>query len=208
MQISNFMSRRLIWAIVIIMSIALFGLISLQIFWLHQEFKLKEEQFNLHITKVFSAINKELEEKETLLEITNEAISLKYKIDDFPDYPVLNNNAINNEIQVRKLNYSFNDSSFVQTKTRIDILKGDSLLFSKSFTKYHPDKYVKPISNIDIKKEIANKLTDKTLFVEKIINRILNYNDDIKKRIDFYTLHSIIKKQLENHNIFYLLNLL
>lgn len=196
------MSRRLIWAIVIVMSIALFGLISLQIFWLHQEFKVKEEQFNRHVTEVFNAINKELEEKETLLEISNEAISLNYKVDEFPDYLILNNNTSKNGIQVRKLNYNINDSSFIQTKTRIDILKGDSILFSKTFTKYQPDKYVKPLSNIDIKKEIASKITDKTLFVEKIINRILNYTDDIKKRVDFYTLYSIIKKQLENHNIF------
>lgn len=201
------MTRRLIWIIIIVMSIALVGLITLQTFWLHQEFKLKEEQFNQQITDLFNDINKELEAKETVIEVTNEVFSLRYKVHDLPSYSLLNNSlpevkGNKNGISVRKNLLTVNDSLSIHTNTKIEIMKGDSILFSKSLSKCHPDNYCKTISNIDLNKEIANKLTDKTLFVEKIINKMLNYNDDVKKRIDYYTLQNIIHKQFVNHQIF------
>ncbi len=197
------MSRKLIWFIIVVMSIALIGLISLQTFWIQQEFRLKEEQFNRQITYVFNAINKDLEAKETVVEISNEAFSLRYKIEDLPTniiYQTTHNQ--NNALTFRKNLFTINDTTNFITNTRIEILKGDSLLFSKTLVKSKPDNYYKNISDFDINKEIANRLTDKTLFVEKIINKMLNYNEDFSKRVDFYTLYNIIFKQLRNHQIF------
>lgn len=201
------MSRRVIWVIIVVMSIALVGLITLQTFWLHQEFKLKEEQFDHQITEVFNCINKELYANETVVEVSNEVFSLRYKVNDLPTYSLLNNvmqysGDSSKTLSVRKNFLTFNDSLSVHTNTRIEILKGDSILFSKTVSKCKPDKYCKSVTNIDLNKEIANKLTDKTMFVEKIINKMLNYNDDIKKRVDYYTLFNIIQKQLRNHQIF------
>ncbi|MGQ9846690.1 MAG: sensor histidine kinase [Bacteroidales bacterium] len=201
------MSRRVIWVIIVVISIALVGLITLQTFWLHQEFKLKEEQFDHQVTEVFNSINKELEAKETVVEISNEVFSLRYKVNDFPTYSLLNNvmhysGDSSKTLSVRKNVLTINDSLSVHTNTRIEILKGDSVLFSKMVSKCKPDNYCKSVTNIDLNKEIANKLTDKTLFVEKIINKMLNYNEDIKKRIDYFTLYNIIQKQLQNHQIF------
>ncbi len=100
------MSKKVIWFIIILMTIALVGLISLQTFWIHQEFKLKEEQFNRQITDVFNAINEELDAKETVLEVSNEAFSLKYKIEDFPSKSLFGNRAVDihdkNALSVRK----------------------------------------------------------------------------------------------------------
>lgn len=201
------MSRRVIWVIIVVMSIALVGLITLQIFWLHQEFKLKEEQFNHQITEVFDNINKELDANETVVEVTNEVFSLRYKVNELPTYSLLNNvmqfsGDSSKTLSVRKNFLTINDSLSVHTNTRIEVLKGDSVLFSKTVSKCKPDNYCKSVTNIDLNKEIANKLTDKTMFVEKIINKMLNYNDDIKKRIDYFTLYNIIQKQLRNYQIF------
>jgi|YNPMSStandDraft_1061717.scaffolds.fasta_scaffold00693_11 signal transduction histidine kinase len=200
------MSKKVIWFIIIVMTIALIGLISLQTFWIHQEFKLKEEQFNRQITDVFNAINEELEAKETVLEVSNEAFSLKYKVEDLPSQSFYGNRSIDihdrNAFSVRKNILSVNDSFSVHTNTRLEIIKGDSVLFSKTIVKSKPDNYYKNISDIDINKEIVNRLTDKTLFVEKIINKMLNYNEDFSKRVDFFNLYSIISKQLTNHQIF------
>jgi len=201
------MSRRLIWGIIVVMSIALVGLIALQTFWIHQEYKLKEEQFNQRITEVFSAINKELEAQETVVEVSNEAFSLRYKVNDIPSNTLMGNllqyngDSLNG-LSIRKNVLSVNDSLAIHTNTRIEILKGDTVLFSKTFSKCKPDNYCKSITNIDLNKEIAHKLSDKTLFVEKIINKMLNYNEDIRKRIDYYSLKNIIQKQLLNHQIF------
>ncbi|MCX7862264.1 MAG: HAMP domain-containing histidine kinase [Bacteroidales bacterium] len=199
------MSRKVIGFIIIIMSIALIGLISLQTFWIYQEFKLKEEQFNRQITYIFNAINKDLEAKETVVEISNEAFSLKYQVEDLPTPTNILNQTFPNQknaFTVRKNLFTINDTTNILTNTRIDIFKGDSLLFSKTIVKSKPDNYYQNISDFDINKEIANRLTDKTLFVEKIINKMLNYNDDFSKRVDFYTLYNIIHKQLINHQIF------
>jgi len=200
------MSRRVIWVIIVVMSIALVGLITLQTFWIHQEYKLKEEQFNQQITEVFNAINKELDAKETVVEVSNEVFSLRYKVNDIPSNTWGNLLQFNgdslNGLSLRKNILSVNDSLAVHTNTRIEILKGDSVLFSKTVSKCKPDNYCKSVTNIDLNKEIANKLTDKTMFVEKIINKMLNYNDDIKKRVDYFTLHNIVQKQLRNHQIF------
>ncbi|GAB4446486.1 MAG: HAMP domain-containing sensor histidine kinase [Bacteroidales bacterium] len=201
------MTRRLIWVIIVVMSIALVGLIMLQTFWLHQEFELKEEQFNQQITEVFNAINKELDAKETVVEVTNEVFSLRYKVNDLPSYSLLNNvlqysGDSSRALAVRKNFLAVNDSLSIHTNTRVEILKGDSVLFSKTVSKCKPDNYCKSVTNIDLNKEIANKLTDKTMFVEKIINKMLNFNDDIRKRVDYFTLYNIVQKQLRNHQIY------
>ena len=44
-------------------------------------------------------------------------------------------------------------------------------------------------------------MNNKTLFVEKIINKLLNYNEDVSKRIEKETLMAIIESELRNQNI-------
>lgn len=201
------MSQRLIWVIISVITVSLVGLISLQTFWLLQEFNLKEEQFNQQVREVFSDIIRELETQETVIEFTNEVFSLRYNVHDLPSYSLLNSSlpevkGDKEEISVRKNFLSINDSMSIHTNKKIEIMKGDSVLFRKTLFKCQPDNYCKTISKIDLNKEIEKKLTNKTLFVEKIINKMLNYNEDIKKRIDYYTLQNIIYKQFVNHQIY------
>jgi signal transduction histidine kinase len=190
------------------MTIALIGLILIQSFWLHLEYKVKEDLFNQQVTQVFLSVNKELDAKETIIEVSNEIFSLRNKKSiQMPAVSLYKNTVQNTKTQnqglsIRKDLMSINDSNTIHTNTRVQILKGDSVLFTKILSKCKPENYCKALTNIDVNKEISNRLTDKTLFVEKIINKMLNYNDDITKRLNFATLQTIIQKQMENHQIY------
>jgi len=202
------MSRKLIAFIIVTISLALILLIFLQIHWLYNEYKIKEEQFNRLVIDVFNAVNKELEANETILEVTSEAFSLKYKVEDVSFDKIIKSSRISNPASsdnllfVKKNALSYNDSFAFNTHTLIQVLKGDSVIFSKAFIKSKPEVHFFKNSDFNVNKEIANKLTQKTLFVEKIINKMLNYNEDLTKRIDFYTLYSILHKQFNLHNIY------
>ena len=62
------MNKKSIRAIVILMSLALIGIISLQLYWILRDIRLKEQQFDQSVSQVMNSIVDRIE--------TNEAFSM------------------------------------------------------------------------------------------------------------------------------------
>ena len=60
------MSKKAIWILTIISSIALIGLITIQIYWVKEAADVKEEQFEQLVTKVLSQVVNKLETLEAM----------------------------------------------------------------------------------------------------------------------------------------------
>lgn len=201
------MPKRQIWILIVIMTFALVGLIILQGYWLNSAYKVKEDHFNLQVTQALSEICKRAEERETIVEINNEMFSLNNGVKNIPAlYRYNNPNAVlidsaKNRIAVSKQSVLYNQNNNLHSNTKITILNGDSVLFNKVISKCKPETFCKTVSQIDIGKELQSKLTNKTLFVEKIVNKLLDYNEDVSKRIEKGILNAIIESELKNVNV-------
>ena len=199
------MSKRLIWILIIFMTFALVGLIILQGYWLRSAYKVKDDHFSQQVSRALSEICNRAEARETILEISNEIFSLNNGVQNIPVlYRINNPNALlldstKKQIAISRQSVLFNQTNSQHSNTKITILNNDSVLFNKVISKCKPDNFCKTISQIDITKELQKK--NKTLFVEKIVNKLLNYNEDVSKRIDKALLNAIIESELKNQGI-------
>lgn len=197
------MPKRLIWILISIMTFALIALVILQGYWLKNAYKVKEDHFSQQATQALSEICKRAESKETIVEISNEMFSLNNGSQSLPE---LYNNAMlidsaKNRIAVSRQSVLYNKAQNIHSNTKITVLNGDTVLFNRIISNCKPDKFCNELTQIDIGKELKNKMNNKTLFVEKIVNKLLNFNEDISKRIDKTILNAIIEAELKNQGI-------
>jgi two-component system, OmpR family, phosphate regulon sensor histidine kinase PhoR len=201
------MSKRLIWILIIVMTFALVGLIVLQAYWLKNAYKVKEDHFSQQVTQALSEICKKAEARETVVEISNEMFSLNNNSHEIPGlYRYYNPNTYEHDtakssVAVSRESVVINNNKNLHTNTKITVVSGDSIIFNRIISKCKPDNLRKTITQNDISKELVNKMNNKTISFEKIINKLLNYNEDVSKRIDKETLMSIIESELRNQNI-------
>jgi two-component sensor histidine kinase len=201
------MPKKQIWILIFIMTFALVGLIILQGYWLNSAYEVKEDHFNQQITQALSEICKRAEERETIVEINNEMFSLNNGTKNIPAlYRYNNPNAIlldsaKNRVAVSRQSVLYNQNNSLHSNTKITILNGDSVMFNKVISKCKPENFCKTVTQIDIGKELQSKLTNKTLFVEKIVNKLLDYNEDVSKRIEKGILNAIIDAELKTVNV-------
>ena len=197
------MPKRLIWILIVIMTFALIALVILQGYWLKNAYKVKEDHFSQQVTQALTEICKRAESRETIIEISNEMFSLNNGSQNIPEFY---NNAMlfdsaRNRIAVSRQSVLFNKAKNIHSNTKITILNGDSVIFNKIISKCKPENFCNDISQIDIGKELKNKMNNKTLFVEKIVNKLLNFNEDISKRLDKSILNAIIESELKNQGV-------
>ncbi|MCX7955443.1 MAG: HAMP domain-containing histidine kinase [Bacteroidales bacterium] len=198
------LNKKLIWFIILLISSSTLLLILYQLYWIQQEYKIQEERFNQNVTSAINSFNRSLEARETVVEINREIFSLKYNVRDIPFfYSYLQKDEKNNDFYYDKRQISIRDTNTIISSTQIDILKGDSVIFSKTIKKDKPYFIFTNNKNDDfnINKEIVKRLTNKTLFIEKIINKMFNYYDNFKNRVDYQTFSSLLDKSLKQYGI-------
>lgn len=201
------MSKRLIWILIIVMTFALMGLMVLQAYWLKNAYKVKEDHFSQQVTQALFEICKKAEARETIVEISNEIFSLNNNSQEIPGlYRYYNSNNYNHDtsksgVAVSRESVIINNNKNLHSNTKITVVSGDSIIFNRIISKCKPDNICKTITQNDISKELVHKMNNKTISFEKIINKLLNYNEDVSKRIDKETLMSIIESELKNQNI-------
>lgn len=190
----------MIWGLVVTATIVLLGLIAVQAYWIRSAVKVKEEQFNQLVKKSLAEISKTIEAQETVLEITNEIYSLNEATDAIPDIHALSTthkhqyDTVSQSLSVSKQTIKFQNEDMLQVDTNVQYFIGDSAVSIKETPQ-------KKFRTEDLQSYILKKISNKALFVEKIVNKILNYNENILDRIDLFTLNAIIKNELENHGI-------
>jgi len=176
---------------------SLIGLIIIQVYWIIASYKIKEKNFNYQITKSLEASIKQLETQETIFEISNEVYCFTEKKDSvlYHSLQQFNKNAekYKNAEQTiaNRSSIIFSGESAINSDS-INISKTDSAKTENIFAK---------VPTQDIKKILKNQVNNKTLFVEKIVNRLMNYNENILQRLEKINLHKILLQNLREHGI-------
>ena len=176
------------------------GLISIQIYWISFSYNIKEKYFNYQVNKALSETIKTLETQETIFEISNEVFQIADNKDSVIDRSVRNFDQSQDKYKYEAHTIA-NRSSVIMNGG--DISKFDtSLDISTNLNKkVEKDNAFLKIPSGDVKEILKNKVDNKTLFVEKIVNKILNYNEDILERLRNDDVERIINQNLLEHDI-------
>ncbi len=198
------MNKKHIWILAIIMVVALTGLIIIQINWIKNAILVNEEHFTLLVNNAIDKANQKIETHETIYEISNEMYS-------FADSNKFSSNIIdfeNKDISVSDNYFTINKRTIYisdDKSTRIDsvlrFFSGDSLITQSHHTYNELVDTKDPLETNDFKDIVSKTMGNKALFVEKIVNKILKYNDNIFERVRKTDFNNILEVELRNSSI-------
>lgn len=199
------MNKKKIWILAAIMTLALTGLIIFQIYWIQNSIDIKEKHFSQLVNNSLLEVSKKLESEETVIEITNEVYSLSNSKESLPDlsfygkFPesLADSFGLNQTISKRKITSPNNN--FQTLDSSVSLYSGDSLVYRLNTVVNNKGK--EEFKYNDIQNYILEKVSNKTMFVEKIVNKLLNINDDINQRIDYNKLKNILDLYFQNYGI-------
>jgi len=185
------------------MSFSVLGLIIIQYIWIKNAVKVKEEQFDQLVNKAITQICKDVEIQETAFEITNEVYSFKDSKKRIPDFykmintPKNNKDSFGSNIALSKETIKFFEENYIDTSSKVTVYSGDSII-SRNTTIGKKGIDINEISRSELQSYLLKKLKNKILFVDKIVSKLLNYNDNIFTRIKKSTLEAIINNEFKD----------
>jgi len=199
------MSKKAIWILTIISSIALIGLITIQIYWVREAANVKEEQFDQLVTKVMSQVVNKLETLEAmdvaLTIMNNTFIEDEQEINTEPADTSFKN--------ISGSGYSLGEEFYLEgprndisISTKIDHL-GDTVIFVTSDSL--PINITDPDNVRDLisQKEINQKFKgiNKIVFLQNIVEKMVNSNISIEDRLDKSILDSLLQIECTDKGI-------
>lgn len=199
------MSRKLIWILTVFISLATFGLIVVQSKWVRIAIDVKQEQFVQSANLAMKSIIDEVDRQETVFQIVGEikpfsTISSTGNPRQAYSTSILNQTRSGfRTLQKNREVFTINqlDSLKIPTITGIN---DDSININKS-GKINPrlfnkTKENKTFSDLSLNLGLDNKLINKTVFVEKIVDNLIRIEQPIEKRITQQVLDTIIRGEL------------
>jgi len=200
------MSKKGIWILTGIMSLALLGLLLVQYQWIKNAVDLKEQQFSLVVNRTLNEVINGLEEQEASTKITRE---INPYIDSIPDETFVNNqNSLNRDIiSIGKWSsYSyFSRSNGISESLELHIsdttfISGGPLQTIIPPDEIYSEKITREKNRVKLLEEKRNILK-KYVIVEKVMDRMLNNPAEIEERIDPLQLFLEIKNALHQRGV-------
>lgn len=203
-----FMKNKTLWAVTIILSCTLAGFILIQFIWIQNAIDIKEKQFNQLINKSLYNIVREVEQREMVYLMVNEVEPYESDKEGNP--------SINYEINKHQQNlygykitdwdkeiFRINDPDSLAILSDFNFIGNTSMrLNTKQNFVLNKKNQEKLLNNNSISNpEFLEKLTNKRIFVENIVNKMIQVDIDLTERIDLETLDTIIRRELKAHDI-------
>ena len=193
----KWINKKYLAVLLFVILFSLLGLIIIQVYWITVSYKIKEKSLNYQINKSLENSIKDLETQETVFEISNEVYCFAEKKDS-----ILYNSI--KQFNKKAEEYKSNENT-IANKSAI-IISGEAPLHSDSINISDNDSTEKDSAFVkvpirDIQKILKKQVNNKTLFVEKIVNRLMNYNEDILQRLKKNNLPKILSQNLREHGI-------
>ncbi len=202
------MQKRLLWIITIILSVTLICLIFVQVYWIKNAVKIKEEQFYQLVNNGMDNIVKEIENREMISQVVNE-------MEPFQDVSPYGSPSINyRSNQMSQSTYGLSSTS--QEKEVFVLQNTDSLsvssqlkLLGKNVIQINNQPAL-GIDNIQKQESFGNlrlninfneKLNNRTVFVENVVNKLIQIDVDIEDRINKETVEQIIRNSFHELGI-------
>lgn len=194
------MSRKLLWVLTIVISLASLGLVMVQSEWVRIAVQTKEEQFNQTASLAMQSIVDEIEKQETVVQIIDE-IKPYYSVNTKGDARLSYHQGILNKtksgIRTKQI------SQQVLTVSNLDTIKLPTLtrnLFDSTLSSMNTVLSLGSGKNnsgsINLDLGIDGKVLNKTVFVENIVDKLIRVELPIQDRISQELLDSIISREL------------
>ncbi len=207
------MSRKLIWILTIIISLASLGLIYVQSKWVRIAVDVKEEQFAQSARLAMDKIVNEVEKQEMVYQIIGEI--KPYSTISTTGRPTLSYSASIlsqtrsgfRTLQENREVFTINQFDSLKIPSIININTGDTLKIVKtgkldeSFFDLSNPNVKKTYSDLGLNLGFDNKMINKTIFVEKIVNNMIRIEQPIEKRIAQEVLDTIISGEFKRKGI-------
>ena len=180
---------------------AIISLIGIQSYWISSAVDLNKKHLSQLINQSLLRISKDLETNETVYEISNEIYSYKKDTSKEKDFIYKNQKLLNDSLEmlfVKQNSYIKRKDGYTRD-TSYKVYKNDSLIIND--TKHYSNTSEHQIKNTDLEKHIKKYGGNKSLFIEKIVNRLLDYNEDITKRVKRYEINKLITKYFAKNDI-------
>lgn len=182
------MKKKYIWLLTGIMTITMIWLIFVQARWIENALLVKEQEFSRVVNKALYQIVNKIEERETVMQITNETTYLNNDTTDLRGKKVQFNGNFINE----------NDSS---SRKSFFVLDGDSILYETQESNRDSLNNLSKEKRDEIKKNLIKNISKKTVFIENIINKLIRKEVNIDQRIEQSFLEALVKNIFINNNI-------
>jgi two-component system phosphate regulon sensor histidine kinase PhoR len=203
------MRRTFIWILSIVSSAAVVTLIFIQLMWVQDAYEVKEQQFNLVINKSLSQVTSKLELKETYDQIQGEmersgdslglkSLNLPNSLASASDYPAYDSPETNQGY------YTFQDQNPGHDDNQVGLISGDEAIRVDENSLYQNDAgeaastahpRPEPVQNYNL------LVTNKKVYIEKMINQIMLNEGRIEERLSYSTLDSLIRQDFTDRNI-------
>jgi len=201
------MSKKLIWALAIIMTGTVVWMIIIQASWFKTSFKLRQEQFEEQVMKTLNDVVKQLDEREVMMHISNDIVALSFdsipQFDKLPEPkgpdtlrgkmppppPEIVGHILDDSTRSTTLMVKNNDSLFYQIQGRAN---DGRIQFDEN-----------SMNREEFQNEVSKRIKlDKTVFVEKVVNQIIRKKVNLEDRLSPIDLQKILKSAFAANGIF------
>ncbi|UCG27776.1 MAG: HAMP domain-containing histidine kinase [Bacteroidales bacterium] len=199
------MSRKLIWILAVIMTAGLMGLIAVQGYWIRNAVAVKEQQFRQSVNRALSSVIQELEEKEALQRIVHEIIP-----DSVPGRVIITSENVPGDSSVAAIHIA-GETIVLDKDGNGFYLPGSEDVWSDSLDyvsidpeiEFHTSVFSEThiINREDLYATLSRKVTNKTVFVENVLKKMINVNPSIEERIDIRLLNDLLNNELNERDI-------
>ncbi|MEA2043726.1 MAG: HAMP domain-containing sensor histidine kinase [Bacteroidota bacterium] len=180
------MKKKYIWLLTGIMTVTMIWLIVVQGRWIKNALLVKEQEFSQSVNKSLYRVVKKIEERETVLEITNQTVSYSSDSTMLQGRNFFENRGYyaSDSLRSNVLVMDEDSDSYIGVQQ-----KNDSI---RNYRKYTKD---------ELKQDIVSKMDQKSVFVENIINKLIRKEINIEERISQNLVRKLIEESFNLNGI-------
>lgn len=204
------MKKSVIWILTLSMAATLIALISVQAYWIREALEVRDSQLRQAVNNALQQVVGELEAHETYAMLQN-TLTLKGYYRNGPQTYGEFNYRYRTPQDSMNIEFRFSTDSTMINPTKpneIFLLRPDSLdaalyQLSTSGGDESPEKklYNKLSQLQEQTIQSLDKRKDKSVWVEQLVDKLLNEKISMNERFDRNTLDDIVKKALSNHGL-------
>lgn len=202
------MQKNILWITTIILSIALIGLIVVQSYWIKNAIEINDKQFKQLANKGIENIVEEIENREMVYQIVNE-------MEPFHDISPAGTPSINyslNRLNQKKFQLSstneekeifvINQSDSLNISSQLQKLGNNIMqLNNKSSLQINRGGHKNSFGNLNLNTDFNEKINNRTVFVENVVNKLIQIDVELEDRIKKETIEQILKKTFNSLGI-------
>jgi len=194
------MNKRTIIILAVIISIALTGLMLIQLYWINNSIEVKNQQFRVYVNNALNAVVLDLEQQETIERIIEE---IDMPLADSVVAIVPSQSALAQQLRGYR-----SQSNIPMLEDQDDVLasltisrEGQKILFYSDDEFLFPEEEIPELSSQSLRSGITERITNKTVMLESIMGKIIADTPELSERVDPERVDDQINQMLERLGI-------